>query len=81
MLDPEIFDKLNPENESIVVPMVRPLNKDKLTNEEILTVNTILYGLISATRYGVSKTPNLPLLIPLGAFAVTTFLEWQRAGL
>ena len=44
MLDPEIFDKLNPENETIVVPMVRPLNKNKLTDEQIMTVNTLLYG-------------------------------------
>lgn len=44
MLDPEIFDKLNPENETIVVPMVKPLNKNKLTDEQIMTVNTLLYG-------------------------------------
>ena len=44
MLDPEIFDKLNPENETITVTEVRPLNKNKLTDEQIMTVNTLLYG-------------------------------------
>lgn len=44
MLDPEIFEKLNPENESIVVPQVRPLNKNKLTEEQIMTVSTLLFG-------------------------------------
>ena len=44
MLDPEIFDKLSPENEYITVPSVKPLNKDKLTEEQIMTVNTLLYG-------------------------------------
>ncbi len=44
MLDPEIFEKLNPESNSISVPSVRPLNKDKLTDEQIMTVNTVLLG-------------------------------------
>ena len=44
MLDPEIFDKLNPESDSISVPSVRPLNKNKLTDEQIMTVNTVLLG-------------------------------------
>ena len=44
MLDPEIFDKLNTENESICVPMVKQLNRNKLTDDQIMTVNTVLYG-------------------------------------
>ena len=44
MLDPEIFEKLNPESYSISVPSVRPLNKNKLTDEQIMTVNTVLLG-------------------------------------
>lgn len=44
MLDPEIFEKLNTDNETVVVPTVRPLNKDKLTDEQIMTVNTNLFG-------------------------------------
>ena len=44
MLDPEIFDKLVPGNEQIVVPYVKPLNKDKLTDEQVMTVSTLLFG-------------------------------------
>ena len=44
MLDPEIFEKLNPESDDISVPSVRPLNKNKLTDEQIMTVNTVLLG-------------------------------------
>ena len=44
MLDPEIFGKLNPESDSISVPFVRPLNKNKLTDEQIMTVNAVLLG-------------------------------------
>ena len=44
MLDPEVFEKLNPESDSISVPSVRPLNKNKLTDEQIMTVNTVLLG-------------------------------------
>lgn len=44
MLDPEIFDKLNPENDNIEVRSTRPLNKDKLTDNQIMTVSTLLYG-------------------------------------
>ena len=44
MLDPEIFEKLNPANDSIVVPRVRPLNKNKLTEEQIMTMSTLLFG-------------------------------------
>lgn len=44
MLDPEIFDKLVPDNETIVVPDVKPLNKDKATDEQIMTVSTLLFG-------------------------------------
>ena len=57
MLDPEIFDKLNPENKSIVVPMVRPLNKDKLTDEQIMTVNTVLYGFSLGDKIWGEKDP------------------------
>lgn len=44
MLDPGIFEKLNPENDNIEVPSTRPLNKDKLTDNQIMTVSTLLYG-------------------------------------
>ena len=44
MLDPEISEKLNPSNDAIAVPMVRPFNKGKLTDEQIMTVNTTLFG-------------------------------------
>ena len=44
MLDPEIFEKLVPENLEIVVQQVRPLNKDKATDEQIMTVSTLLFG-------------------------------------
>lgn len=44
MLDPEIFDKLVPFNNYIVVPRVRPLNKDTLTDEQVMTVSTLLFG-------------------------------------
>lgn len=44
MLDPEIFDKLVPYNDYIIVPRVRPLNKDNLTDEQIMTVSTLLFG-------------------------------------
>ena len=44
MVDPEIFDKLVPFNEYIVVPVVRPLNEHKLTDEQVMTVSTLLFG-------------------------------------
>lgn len=44
MLDPETFNKLVPYNDYIVVPHVRPLNKDKLTDEQVMTVSTLLFG-------------------------------------
>ena len=44
MVDPEIFDKLVPFNEDIVVPVVRPLNEHKLTDEQVMTVSTLLFG-------------------------------------
>ena len=44
MVDPEIFDKLVPFNEHIVVPVVRPLNEHKLTDEQVMTVSTLLFG-------------------------------------
>ena len=58
MLDPEIFDKLNPENETIVVPMVRPLNKNKLTDEQIMIVNTLLYGFSLGDKIWGKQTSN-----------------------
>lgn len=59
MLDPEIFDRLNPENESIETPMVRPLNKNKLTDEQIMTVNTLLYGYSLGDKIWGKKDPIL----------------------
>ena len=44
MLDPEIFEKLVPFNDHIVVPNVKPLNADQLTDEQVMTVSTLLFG-------------------------------------
>ena len=78
MLDSEIFDKLNPENESIVVPMVRGLDKTKLTDEQIMTVNTVLYGFSLGDKIWGKRDPicrKYILLNTIGAFAVSQLSE------
>lgn len=63
MLDPEVFEKLNPESDSISVPSVIPLNKNKLTDEQIMTVNTVLLGFSLGDKiwgaFAVSQTHDV----------------------
>ena len=40
MLDPESFKKLAPFDS----PTMRPLNKERLTDEQVMTVSTLLFG-------------------------------------